>query len=193
VAAGPGRVALAAGALFILDTSNPASPTATRVPLPEAACHVELIGSLVYVAAQRGGLTAVDVSDLSRPRLLWDFPSSPGPWSRATDRITIAGGVAWVLEGGREVRAIDITSSSPQQLSSFSTPRDAAVVLASQGILVAAPAGPGDPVWVFDIKVPRRPLFLSAVNPPGGVSDLAASGGLLLTAGSGLGLWERLP
>jgi hypothetical protein len=170
--------------LTILDTRDRAAPRRVGyLMLPGVIQEVALSGDHLFVAAGRGGLHVVDVTDPTSPVLRGSFATvgeardvvAPTPYA------TIPGRYAYVLDTGVGLRVVD-----------FAAPARATEVgrYTLDGI-IGVEAIDSSPVYVvtsrgslriLDLTDPATPVEVSVTDLPGVVSDLQLAPGQILYA-----------
>jgi hypothetical protein len=140
--------------LFILDVTDPASPTLVgqTSPLVGVIEDVVLSGSYAYIAAGRGGLAVVNIATPSAPVEVGEL-DTPGK----AYGISVAGGYAYLADYFSGLRIINITNpNQPVEAGYYDTPGQAREVAVAGNYLYVA-AGNRD-LRVVDISNPTSPV-----------------------------------
>jgi hypothetical protein len=145
--------------LFIIDITNPASPTPlSGVPTPGGlAWDVALAGNLAYVADHGARLEVIDVTDPAAPQWIGGV-ATPGP----AERVVVSGAHAFVADGASGVGVIEISDpQNPQTVGRFVTPGGPYDVAVAGSHLYAVGDG-----WlrIADIADPHAPSPLGGID-----------------------------
>jgi hypothetical protein len=179
--------------LTIFDVSNPASPKrGGAYTFPDKIWGLKVIGSLIYVAADKSGLGILDVSNAQTPKLQGFF-KTPGQ----AKSVAVVGKTALVADHMSGVDFVDLSNPArPASLGSFYLEGYARAVTASGSMAAAVDSPTG--LYVFDLSkpAPLEPVGTeqSAERPASvELSDPALSQGLniaVLVGGGSLQLYD---
>jgi uncharacterized protein (TIGR03437 family) len=148
-----------------------------------AAVGVAVSGAFAYVAAERGGLKIVDVSERKSPRLVgactWDNASAQD--------VAIRGGLAYVADTDK-ITVCDVSNPArPVAVGSVPLPGGFAEGIAlDDRALYTASGGAG--VWVFDPSDPLRPRLRGLLHTPGYSLEVRSGANLVHVADFNAGL-----
>lgn len=102
---------------------------------PGNARDVAIQGDYLYVADGRAGLTVVDVSDITAPRLVSTLSLPGGGYA---NKVAVAGNIACVANGTAGLAVIDVTNpNAPFLRSMIKTPEAKAVTITEDGGILA--------------------------------------------------------
>jgi hypothetical protein len=160
-----------AGALLVLNVSDPTSPTlAASVTMPSEVRHVRVEGDYAFLAVRHLGLYVVDISDPTNPTIVGNAPTGDiAQW------IAIAGDRAYVAARTPGLLVFDISDpTSPTQIGSYNSPGYPDVVTLAGDYAYIGDADLG--LKVIDISDPTNPTLAGTYPAAGYVRGLAISG-----------------
>jgi hypothetical protein len=138
--------------LLSIDVGNPALPTIIGRVTLAGGRSVQLVGSLVYVAAGPGGFQIVDVSDPTDPTIVGGV-DTPG----TAHALTLGNGWAFVADDS-SVLAIDVRNpAAPAIRGTLATPATAVALFGARLYAIG-----GTQLKVIDVGTPTSPALLSA-------------------------------
>jgi hypothetical protein len=169
--------------LVSVDLRDPSAPAiAGRVTLA-GGLSVQLVGTLAYVAAGRGGFQIVDVSDPADPTIVGGV-DTPG----TAYAVAVGNGWAFVADDA-SVIAIDVRNpAAPVVRGTLGTPATAVALAGARLYALGATQ-----LKVIDVTNPAAPALLGTPTNAFGAQRLAVSGNTLFMAspeidvGRGLG------
>jgi hypothetical protein len=155
--------------LTILDLSRPHIPVVvTNLPLAGVARDLEWVGNIVYLAAEKGGLHLIDVSDPRRPRRL----ATVGTTSYG---VGVSGGHAYSAALNLGVDIVDVRDpANPVRVANWPTTGSANDVEISGGLAIVADFSEG--LSVLDVFEPAKPQLLQRLPTPGHPARFIAAG-----------------
>jgi hypothetical protein len=163
----PGKVA---GMLWVVDISRTGVPVpAAQLQLEDWALELVIEGTTAYVVSPGGGgLSSIDLSDPTRPRLLDRLELPEGQH----DGLDAAGDLVFYSEGD-QVTVLDATD--PKRMQQLSTVRiegsGTGCYDSISGLKATLPyvyvAAPGGGIRVLDVSRPERPILVARHLIPG--------------------------
>jgi hypothetical protein len=132
-------------------------------------------GTDVYLHDQ--GLSRIDLSDPSRPRVAWNLqlPGDDYPYPAQLYALDVSGGYAYVGAGDVGLHVVDVRD--PERPRWLTTLEVDANTVAVQGNLAAV--GGLRELNLVDVGDPNRPRVVGTIRSAGGSSDLKLLGGHL--------------
>ena len=92
-----------ANTVSVIDVTSPETPVVLAAVGP-AGIGIDVVGSLVFVAASDHGLRVLDVSDPAHPRALGSLETASGAWE-----VTVVGTLAYLADVEDGMRVIDVS------------------------------------------------------------------------------------
>src|SRR5438876_990731 len=179
-------VAAGGAGLEVVDVSNPFAPTLIgAVDTPGTATGVAVANGRAYVADD----TALEVVDVTSPR----SPVVVGSLATRARAVTVVGTRLYVLDGGLQLKVVDITNpAAPAPLSAVSGLGAQSLDAAGSLVFLASPqvdvttktAG----LYAVDASIPTAPRVVG--NSWGGFDSwgVAVAGPLAVAAGNSFGM-----
>ena len=119
-------------------------------------------------------LQVVDVANPTRPAIV-------GSLATRSTAVAVAGGRAYVLDGGLQLKIVDVSSpTAPALLSATGGFGAQGIDVAGTLAFLATPAANHDPtagLYVVDVSNAARPQLVKQVLVPGTVRTVTAAGG----------------
>ncbi|MEE4296255.1 MAG: hypothetical protein V2J20_06525 [Wenzhouxiangella sp.] len=161
--------AVAPAGLWVIDISDPSMPTLDGSyiePGTDFVFDVEVLGDFAFLADDRDGVTAIDVSNPEQPEFSARFLAA-----QLASHITIEGSRAYVARQGEGVHIIDLDVSGPDAVMTEAgvVPTDLAprgfgiyyrAEVAANGSLLVTDGTRNNGLLVFDITGPASPSLL---------------------------------
>jgi hypothetical protein len=173
------------GGLQIVDVSAPQDPSLFGFYDMDGfyAKSVTVENGLAYVASGNfTGLQIINATDPHSPTLGSSY-NTPGD---AND-VALAGGVAYVADGGSGLQLISVSDpSNPALLGLCDTPGSAGSVSVAAGIAFVADGGPG--LLIISVADPQNPALIAACDTPGEAVSLLLRGGYAFVADGDFGV-----
>jgi hypothetical protein len=158
----------------VVSLANPAAPAIVgRVKVGASNfADVQVVGSLAYVAIGSGGLSIVDVSSPTSPRVVGSMDTAGTAYG-----VSVANGYAYVADFSSMV-VVDVrTPTQPLIVGSYPVSQVIAVGVAGTRVYLIA----GTQFQVVDVTVPSAPLLLGT-NSSFGAQNLDVMNSLALLA-----------
>jgi hypothetical protein len=195
---GPATAAAASGSyafygagtsVGVADVSDPSAPQAVASVWVKGIVHaIALQGSLAFVAAGRGGLQVIDVSNPLAPVPLGSVPP-PQPYGEALS-VAVAGSYAYLAVGDAGMQVFDVSNpAAPAAVGAFTYPAlgpRADAVAVSGSVVYLGDRNFGGGLRVLDVSSPSQPVEVTLLTSY--AKSLAVSGNYLLAAGWSGGL-----
>lgn len=163
--------------LNIIDVLDPANPVFKGVVDNIGnAVEIEVVGSLVYIAIGSGGLSIVDVSNVTQPTIIGRYQDSH------SKSVEIIGNVAYVTDYSQGLVMLDISNpANPVLISSYLPENTRAGVVRVVDGLAYLSDDYGEMVLI-NISDPLNPELLQRVSVPGYISNIEVVGGYIYVA-----------
>jgi hypothetical protein len=178
----PYAYVMGAGVLHVFDISSSLREVG-GLDLPDQGGRMVLSGDQLVIATDTVGLTVVDISIPTVPRLLGATAAD------VSNVLAVGGTYAYVANWAPPyaLRIFDISDPSNLRLAgSYSTENSVAAVTLSGHF--AYLAIDGNPVEVLDISVPTQPKFAGSIPVAGSPAQISIVGDYGYVTGSGTGL-----
>ena len=171
-------VAAGNGGLYVLDVTDPGTPTfVTSLATPGNANDVVVSSGLALIADGTAGLQLVDVLDPTQPALLGLLDTTD-----AHD-VAVVGATAYVADGTSGLRIVNIDDvDAPTLLGTADTPGTAKGVAVDPVRQLAVIADGSTGLQVIDIADPSAPLVIGSYNTPGNARDVELKGTIAYVA-----------
>jgi len=171
------------GVIYILDMSDPTSPTEVgEIATPGVVFCIFVDNFHLYVADGGGGLRVIDVADPAHPYEVgsYDTPGSAiGVW--------VSGSYAYVVSYETGLRIINVADpANPYEVGHCDTPDDARGVCVLGSYAYVADGGAG--LRVVDMADPAHPEEVGSYDTPGYAVGVWASGSYAYVTGGSYGL-----
>ncbi len=147
--------------LIIVDISNPASPTPTKiVNTPDLARGVFVSGSYAYIADSASGLQIIDITDPANATII-GVVNTPG----SAEKVYVSGNYAYVADNTSGLQVIDISDpTNPSIVGNYNTPGTAFDVYVSGNYAYIADYTYG--LQIINISNPTNPSFVANIDTP---------------------------
>lgn len=166
--------------LNIIDIHDAANPVFKGVVdnIPDWPAESEVVGNLVYIADNSGGLVIVDVSNVTQPKIIGQYQ---GLYAH---NVEIIGNVAYVTDRSEGLVMLDISNPVNPVLINSYLPENtrAGVVRVVDGLAYLSDYYNG--LLLVDISNPLQPELLQRVSMPGYISDIEVAGEYIYVASS---------
>lgn len=178
------------GLLEIFDITTPAAPVSAALitfPVGSSSPEVfEVIGDLVSLRDTVGRLVVLDASTAGSPVEVGAFTDIA-----SIGDVTVAGGVAWIVDRGQaRIAAVDMSSpGTPIELGEIVPDAMGNIVRlsVSDGLLYVTDLEHG--LGVYDIRVPRFPFMVGSFDPGPGAWLTRPTPGRAYTSRQSAGLY----
>ncbi len=175
---------VAAGALQVIDISNPAQPRRVSACGASDAQGVAVAGHYAYVADEFAGLLVIDVSDPAQPQHVATLQTQG--WLAG---IAVSGNYAYLAEEGpHALEVVDTSSPLEPSIVGHYDGSAGCVVVSGNYAYLGAWSGTNTELDVVDVTNPRQPQRVGRLETKAGVSSLAAAGKYVYAAASGVAL-----
>ena len=166
-------VAAGGAGLQIVDVGSPLAPAIVgTVDTPGTATAVAVANGHAYVADDTA-LEVVDVANPARPVIV-------GSLATRSTAVAVAAGRAYVLDGGLQLKIVDVSApAAPALLSATRGFGAQGIDVAGTLAVLATPAANHDPtagLYVVDVSNATAPRLVRQVMVPGTVRTVAAAG-----------------
>lgn len=173
--------------LEILDIADPTAPRRLgHLDLGTPARSLQVVGPTAYLGTIFDGLRVVDVSEVSRPRLLARWPS--GGQLTEIEAVSVAGSRLHLVERSAGLRILDVTDPArPSVLGTYAMTNGVYEVAAGAEL---AFVGAADGLHTLNTADPANPVLLGRVpaGEPGVSRDLLVSDTLACVADGNVGV-----
>jgi len=197
-------VAAGHSGLWILDVSNPASPTVRgSIKTPGQAKNVAISGTKAVVADHMSGVDVIDISNMAEPVSVGSVYTD----GYARD-VAMFGSRAYAVDNPAGFYVLDLSKPDPLEpvgsLQSASAPRFVEILEANPNIAVLVCGIPNDPLralrreraadeprgtlQLYDVSNPASLVRVSTLPTPGGAQRVAVKGTLAYVADGPEGL-----
>src|SRR5207249_4477691 len=169
-------VAAGGAGLQIVDVGSPLAPAIVgTVDTPGTATAVAVANGHAYVADDTA-LEVVDVANPARPVIV-------GSLATRSTAVAVAAGRAYVLDGGLQLKIVDVSApAAPALLSATRGFGAQGIDVAGTLAVLATPAANHDPtagLYVVDVSNATAPRLVTQVTVPGTVRTVAAAGAVV--------------
>jgi hypothetical protein len=174
---------VAAGALQVLDISNPAQPRRVGFyPGANQANGIAVVGHYAYVTDQQTGLLVIDLSDPANPKRVGSLQTDD--W---TYGLAVSGNFAYVT-AGQSLEMVDISNpQQPMRVGSYGTNVSCAAPSGDYVCVGEAYANTGR-LEIVDLRNPQHPQPVGTCQTASAVRGLAISGSYAYVADGTAGL-----
>ncbi len=174
-----GNIAYAASGsgsdLFIIDVSDPASPTViSSLEIEQGDKDIYVSASKAYITTRNGNLFIVDISDLSSPAVLSTLEIA----SRfIPNAVSVSGNKAYISAGGFSI--IDVAdSANPLLIGKYDTAGSIRTIAINENVVYVAQKNSN--LKILDISSPEKPQLKKTINNNyGDINQLFISNNLL--------------
>ena len=156
---------------WIVDISDPNTPTLTSFKMPAGTRGVYILNSLAYLASGGAGLLIIDISD---PSASFTVGSCDTPGSAQS--VYVSDHYAYIADGKAGLSVVDISDpTAPFLAGNYDTPGSAKRLHVSGNYAYIADGAAG--LSVINISDPTSPFLADLVDTPHITNDVYASGG----------------